>query len=466
MRTKFVVAALMLTLLGNLPGAFAADPPEKWFVVQDAVNTQSSFMLRVEVDRPDRTYYVGEQMTVTVKAEKDCYLYLVYYGASNQVACLFPNEYQKENFIRAGQPVTVPAPDAKFQFTCSPPCGKEYLQVIGTLQPTDIFKGKVLNKSFATVLDTADLKDMKVELKKGKPQDWAEARIDILTVEGSRQPPPPGRQPSQYGKSKRFAVCVGISEFKSPQVPPLHVSHKDAQRMAQALQEQCQVSDVTLLINSQATRAAIEKAIFQDLVQKSKPGDTVFIYFSCHGGRTADTNGDEQDGLDEYIVPHDGELGKPDTMILDDVFARWMQELDGRKIAIILDNCYSGGSSKGMKGLGDNQTVSGSLDFLDGEMKRAKDLGQANTMVLAASQANQVAWEMPENDGDGSVLTNYSLAALKDSRTDANGDGHISVGELYKTIKTPVEEYVRKTFNADQNPVLLDNANDGIYCKP
>ena len=100
---------------------------------------------------------------------------------------------------------------------------------------------------------------------------------------------------------------------------------QDAQRMAEALKQSCRVDDVVLLTNSQATAAAIEKAVFKDQVSKSKPGDEVFIFFSCHGGRTADTNGDERDGLDEYLVPYDGTLGKPETMILDDTFARWVR---------------------------------------------------------------------------------------------------------------------------------------------
>jgi len=457
MKTKTTLTVLTLACLASVRLASAADPRDKWMTVQDAVNTQSSFMLRVDVDKPDRTYRVGEHMKVTVNSEKDCYLYLLYYGASNQVACLFPNKYQTDNRIRANTTVTVPAPNADFQFTASPPCGKEYLQVIGTLKPVDILKDKPLDKSIATPLETGDLKDMVVELKKGEPRDWAEARIDILTVEAPNYTPP--------GEGKRYAVCVGISQYKSDRVPPLRVSHLDAERMAKALKEVCKVDDVTLLTNAQATRAAIEKAIFQDLAAKTRPGDSVFVFFSCHGGRTADTNGDEPDGLDEYIVPHDGVMGSPETMILDDAFARWMQELDGRKIAVILDNCYSGGSSKSIKGLGSLPAGPASLYFIDGELQRTKDLGQPNTMVLAACQANQIAWEMP-SENDGSVLTYYVLSAVRDRATDANGDGHVSLGEIYRVIKAPVEEYVRKTFEAAQNPILLDNANDGIYFKP
>jgi uncharacterized caspase-like protein len=232
------------------------------------------------------------------------------------------------------------------------------------------------------------------------------------------------------------------------------------------------VDDVTLLINEEATREAIEKAIFHDLVNKTRPGDTVFIFFSCHGGRAAHvgdaTSPDE--AFDEYLVPYDGELGKLDTMILDKVFARWLRELDGRKIGIILDNCYSGGCTKdvaprkGAKGIGIAPPNIGKYNFFGKVVKRAKDVGQQGTVLLAACEATQLAWEMPSDEG--SVLTSYVCRSLDDKTVDENGDGKISMGEMYRHVKKPVEDYVHSTFNADQNPVLLDYANDAIILKP
>lgn len=400
-------------------------------------------------------------MTVRIKVERDCYVYLLYYSTADKVGCLFPNEYQKDNFVRADQVVTIPAEGDSFRFRCSPPCGKEVLQVIGTLTPVDVLNDQNLTQARVTPLQTSDLKDMVVELKdKKKPKDWAEARIEITTVENQTD--------VSQKAGKRLGVCVGISQYKSDRIPQLQVSHQDAEKMADALKRSCQVSDVTVLTNEKATRSAIEQAIFQDLKQKSKPGDTLFVFFSCHGGRTADTNGDEQDGFDEYLVPYDGTLGQPDTMILDDTFARWIQELDGRKIAVILDNCYSGGASKGSmsKGIGASPSgTSGQVDFFDGELRRAKDLGQVGTMVLAACQANQLAWEMPAA-GQGSVLTYNIIQSLDNPAADGNGDRKLSIGEVYRFIRTPVEEYVRKTFSADQSPLLLDNASDGVLLKP
>ena len=43
----------------------------------------------------------------------------------------------------------------------------------------------------------------------------------------------------------------------------------------------------------------------RDTIATANPGDTVVITFSSHGGQVRDDNGDEADGLDEYLVPHD-----------------------------------------------------------------------------------------------------------------------------------------------------------------
>jgi hypothetical protein len=69
-------------------------------------------------------------------------------------------------------------------------------------------------------------------------------------------------------------------------------------------------------------------------------------------------------------------------------------------------------------------------------------------------------------DGQGSVLTSFFLRALGDSKTDADGDGHLSIREVYEGIKVPVVDYVRKTFTAEQTPVLIDNARDSIMVRP
>lgn len=446
---------LALVFLGFLmTGQAFCGEGSKWFKVEPVVNDKPSFMLRVDVEHKDRVYRDGEYLRVRAVAEKDCYLYILYYSG-DKAAVLFPNKYDQDNFVRANQVIQVPRRNS-YHIVCRPPYGTEVLHVVATRKRIPLFgkkKEKGMRLESASQVETADLRQMTNTLQSQNKNEWAEARIKITTIGDKVKP----------HKSKKFAVCVGISRYQHNRIPQLKVSHLDAQRMAEGLRDVCGVQDVTLLTNEQATKKAIEKAIFHDLVQKSSPGDTVYVFFSGHGGRTADTNGDETDGVDEYLVPHDGVLGSPDTMILDDTFARWMQELDGRKIMIILDNCYSGGSSKSTKGLG-GALGAGNVDFLDGEMKRSKDLGQRDTMILAACRADQLAWEIPDAS-KGSAMTYFLLRSFADPQADRNNDGRLSVTESYDYAKGRVREFVKKNFNAEQDPVLIDNANGSIFFK-
>ncbi len=450
---------LALTMLGIAATQVAAEAPSKWFQVEGLVNPESAFMIAVDVDSPTRAYKEGETMTVSVRSERECYVYLMYYSGES-ATMLFPNEHQPNNRIPANTTVRIPGEGDPFNFRTTGPFGNEVLHVVAS-QTKLAGLGKPDNKPFKA-LGEDDLKQMVVDVKKQKQQDWAEARIDITTFGKGGKPPKVG---------KRYGVAIGISQYTHDRIQDLQVSHLDAQRMADAFQAKCGLDEVILLTNEQATRANIEKAIFHDLVHKSRAGDTVFIFFSGHGGRCADQNGDEEDGFDEYLVPHDGILGKPETMIIDDTFARWMQELSGRHIAIILDNCYSGGASKSIDG---DKFVPKSIDLpgakgavydgMEMEMKRTKDLGQENTIVVAACQANQLAWEMPASQ-QGSVLTHYLIEALNDSKSDADQNGEVTMQEAYQYVQQKVEKYVKDKFQADQNPVIVDNAQDGVIFK-
>src|SRR5207248_1192572 len=114
---------------------------------------------------------------------------------------------------------------------------------------------------------------------------------------------------------------------------------------------QCKLDQVRVLLNEQATLKAIEEAIRIYLPQATSAGDTVFLYWSGHGGRISNVDHTEPDGFDEYLVPYDGRLGSTDevrgTMLMDKTFGRWVQELDGRKLIVILDACHSGGQIQG-----------------------------------------------------------------------------------------------------------------------
>src|SRR4051812_8546697 len=65
---------------------------------------------------------------------------------------------------------------------------------------------------------------------------------------------------------------------------------------------------VSKLVDAQATKAAMV-AGFKSVIGSAGNGDIVVITYSGHGTYAPDLNGDELDGLDEALCPHDLQTG-------------------------------------------------------------------------------------------------------------------------------------------------------------
>jgi hypothetical protein len=78
--------------------------------------------------RPERAVYrIGESVRIAVGVERDCHLTLVGVGTGGQAVGLFPNRFQQDNMVRAGQTVTIPPPGAPFDIKAQGPAGLEGL---------------------------------------------------------------------------------------------------------------------------------------------------------------------------------------------------------------------------------------------------------------------------------------------------------------------------------------------------
>ncbi len=454
--------------------------------VEPAVqNQQPAFLVRVNLDRPDGIYEEGQLMEVSVESEKSGYLYLLYKQADGSEKCLFPNQYDSDNSITAGRKITLPTASTRFRLRIAPPLGDELLVALVTLKPLSgqAFGGKSLTRSAVTDinLDTLIAKGVQVELR-DKPAAWAEHSVRVKTVARSQRNSKPAEQ-------KRIGLFVGISDYADDRIPDLSICHTDAQVMAEVMKQVGRLDGIGLLVNQQATRKAIERA-FEELKLKSKPGDEVFIYWSGHGASCADTNGDETDGRDEYLVTHDGNPADiANTMVLDDTLGRWVQALDGRKVCVILDACHSGGQATG-KGLGARGGLkaadepgsgiiraaadlpSGTLDslfkgpaataadglagfgttptpadFLDSELGRIKDINQQDAVMLFSSASDQISAE--RRDGKLSVMTYCLVEKLLASSS-------LTLAQGYEHVRVEVPKYMKDHFpGREQTPQLI-----------
>lgn len=167
----------------------------------------------------------------------------------------------------------------------------------------------------------------------------------------------------------RFALLVGINDYQDEAINDLGGCENDVRLMRDLLTKQYDFKDdaanknLKTLTSAQATRKAILDEFNRQLLENAKKfyaanslnpnkksqGATVVFYYSGHGATLPDVDkdgnlaGEEADGLDETIVPHDAKSDGTNA-IIDDEFDELYNRLSEwtTNIVFIFDSCHSG----------------------------------------------------------------------------------------------------------------------------
>ncbi|MCX7761843.1 MAG: DUF4384 domain-containing protein [Candidatus Kryptonium sp.] len=137
--------------------------------------------LKVEVwvDRPDGIYYEGDSIRIFVRANKDCYIQLVYYDAHGNAILVFPHKMEWNNKIEGGKIYRVPG-----NFVIEPPFGREILKVFASEKPFPLPTGR--EYSGLILIENPNLYASKVRGIGLKTQDYsggyAEHSVVITTL--------------------------------------------------------------------------------------------------------------------------------------------------------------------------------------------------------------------------------------------------------------------------------------------
>jgi hypothetical protein len=270
-----------------------------------------------------------------------------------------------------------------------------------------------------------------------------------LTVEDRRQASSAATATIVARAGTNYAIIIGIAAYA--RITPLGYTDDDAESVAQRLASLpgWDPDNMVLLLNSQATSANFTRLL--DALQGGTEDDVLFIFYSGHGNRVEDTNGDEADGYDEVLCFYDVD-------IRDDTFALLLESLPMRRIAIMMDACYSGGqlNTLGAKGSGTGMDDGFLEDLAKIPAARPQDLdGLGKSLVaLSASRFDEVSWEFGSL---GHGLFAYALLEALDGRADAAGDrdGTTSAEECFAYIG-PRVRLLAMTGAVTQNPQMLD----------
>lgn len=294
------------------------------------------------------------------------------------------------------------------------------------------------------------------------PEDARNRRVEVTNV--GVLPPRFSADDVHRRTRARRALIVGIDSYE--QVAPLKGPVNDARAMAAYIVEHAgfEDSEVRMLLDADATREKILSTIEHWLIDGTKAGDEVFLYYSGHGFQQPDTDNDETDKLDETLVPvdayFDGE-GAIKGMIADDEVAGFLKHLANRRVRVIIDACHSGTGTRSA-GLGDWRYMKvprrpdGSP--LRVALPRTRGLARVvsanesllenddpNVEVWTAVRADQVALiDREAGDGAGSVFTRRLLWGVRDGKADRNDDGTVTVAELHRYVTDSSNAYCQK----------------------
>ncbi|QBG46530.1 hypothetical protein EGM51_03625 [Verrucomicrobia bacterium S94] len=265
--------------------------------------------------------------------------------------------------------------------------------------------------------------------------------------------------------AERYAVIVGVSDYlNNDLINDLNYCDDDAREFRDALLQDAgwSSSNISLLIDSQASKANIQSAI-QHMASVAEPDDLCLIIFSGHGGQASDLSPiDEVDGSDEYLVPYDFD-GTAATVILDDEFPLWIETINAGQIAIILDTCHSGGQ---VKQVGQNRVKSiyqGAWNAKIGDgfsadfEERSRDMDDlSGIVVVTAADDDELSWDAgPLQNG---LFSYYAVRAMTEDagNADANGNGQLSCEELFTYASPLVVSYSSSNLSAIQHPQIYD----------
>ena len=128
--------------------------------------------VRTAVDRSDGRYSHGDSLVITVEVSEDAYVWVFDTGTSGKVHQIYPNRYESDNSVLAGNPVAIPRQGADYQFVVSHPKGAELLTVIASKDGAPLAQDLIDQETQAGPFlalrgDAASVaKDLSISLKK------------------------------------------------------------------------------------------------------------------------------------------------------------------------------------------------------------------------------------------------------------------------------------------------------------
>jgi len=293
---------------------------------------------------------------------------------------------------------------------------------------------------------------------------------EVVVAQSAEPTPPAPATPAAVGGR---ALIIGINVYSDARVQDLRGAVRDAHNVRRLLVEHLgfRPQDIRMLLDAEATGDAIRREIRRWLVDGTRPGERALLYYAGHGYYQIDQDGDEADGFDEVLVPHDARIvsGEPRPMqvanlIRDDEVGAMLDELEDRQVFLIVDSCHSGTMTRSAApAAGDQRYVRTLLsedarefgrralpsEFTEStRSSRQRDLGfidsRDNLVAWTAVSPLQLALEDRESAEPEGVFTGRFVRGIAQRLADRDGDGRVIYSELLDYLQAESTAYCRR----------------------
>ncbi len=247
---------------------------------------------------------------------------------------------------------------------------------------------------------------------------------------------------SQTPDSELWGLIIGIENYSK--LPAVDFAEKDARLVREYFIKILGVPEknIITLIDSEATKGQLEGILRSYLPLNLDKNSTLFVYFAGHGAPSL------KDG-DAFIVTYDGEPRfieytgyKLQTLYAD------IGNLPAKRSIVFIDGCFSGASARSGKML-----IAGARPAL----LKVKNLTLPSDKIISmtAAQGDQLSNAFQEKEHG--LFTYYLLSGLRGA-ADADGDGTVTLNELYTYIHVNVVKVSRRD-GLEQTPEILPNVD-------
>jgi hypothetical protein len=227
------------------------------------------------------------------------------------------------------------------------------------------------------------------------------------------------KKPSEYQDA--VALIIGVKDYQGG--TPSKFSDRDAESFKQYATTALKVPEqrVKTLINQEATRINILRAVDLWLRSEVTANTRVYVFYSGHG--LASPNGEAG-----YLLPYDGDATYlSETAINLKLLFQRIELLKPRDVVAFLDSCYSGQTRSGGTLLADARPIAIQL--------ASSKFGGEKTSIFSAASGIELAGS---NERLGHGLFSFYLMKGLEGAAELNPDGTIDSGKLQEYIRRSV----------------------------